>query len=118
MIPSSEEWGDKGERRHKLTPDADIKELLKALKKYKINCTIINESPDPLGDTLKTKGILKYSKITAILLILLSVIALIWKKSSKMTEKIRDLMMAYAERQKPDTTDKKEGNKKKDKMGL
>jgi len=53
------EYGEKGEKRHVLTPEKDIKELFKALKKHKINCTIINESPDPLGDALKMKKLLK-----------------------------------------------------------
>jgi deoxyribonuclease IV len=49
------EWTDKGERRHKLTETKDIKELISYLKKYKIDITIINESPDPFGDSLKMK---------------------------------------------------------------
>jgi len=44
---------------HQTTPEKDIKELLQALKKHKINCTIINESPSPLRDTIKTKEILE-----------------------------------------------------------
>jgi deoxyribonuclease IV len=47
-------WGPKGERKHELTKDGDLKELLGYLKKYKISTRIINESPDVLGDTLKT----------------------------------------------------------------
>lgn len=57
------EFGAKGERRHLMTKPKDIKELVKYLKKYRINCTIINESPDPLGDTLKTKKILEKMKL-------------------------------------------------------
>ncbi len=53
------EFSDKGERRHLMTKPKDIKKLLTYLKKYRINCMIINESPDPLGDTLKTKKILE-----------------------------------------------------------
>ncbi len=49
------EWTEKGERRHKLTETKDIKELISYLKKYKIDITIINESPDPFGDALKMK---------------------------------------------------------------
>jgi len=49
------EWTEKGERRHKLTETKDIKELISYLKKYKIDVTIINESPDPFGDALKMK---------------------------------------------------------------
>jgi deoxyribonuclease-4 len=50
-------WTDKGERKHKLTETKDIKELFKYLKKYNIDCTIINESPDPFGDAVKMKGL-------------------------------------------------------------
>lgn len=49
------EYSEKGERRHILTKEKDIEKLLKALKKYKINITIINESPDPFGDCVKSK---------------------------------------------------------------
>lgn len=52
------EWAQKGEKRHILTPDSEIKELLKAIKKSNIPATIINESPDPIGDAIKTKKIL------------------------------------------------------------
>ncbi len=48
------EFTDKGERRHLITPIAKIKELLKYIKKYKVDITIINESPDPVGDSIKT----------------------------------------------------------------
>lgn len=53
------EYSEKGERHHILTPESEIKELLKALKKHNLDCTIINESPDPIGDALKMKKILK-----------------------------------------------------------
>ncbi len=52
------EYGEKGEIRHLMTETKDIKELIGLLKKYKIDVTIINESPDPMGDSLKTKKIL------------------------------------------------------------
>lgn len=52
------EFTSKGERKHLLTPEADIKELFHYLKKYKIDCTIINESPNPLGDAVKMKRML------------------------------------------------------------
>ena len=52
------EWTEKGERKHLLTTDKEIKELFTLLKKYKIDCTIINESPDPEGDALKMKKLL------------------------------------------------------------
>ena len=52
------EFGDKGERNHKLTPDDEIRKLLKVLPKNK-KITIINESPDPIGDSEKTLKIWK-----------------------------------------------------------
>jgi len=51
-------FGDKGERSHKLTPESEIKRLLSALPRNK-DITIINESPDPIGDSLKSKSILE-----------------------------------------------------------
>jgi len=53
------EYTEKGERRHLLCEKKDIKELLQFALKSNKNMTIINESPDPLGDTLKTKKILE-----------------------------------------------------------
>ena len=52
------EWTAKGERRHLITAEKDIKELLTYIKKYKADVTIINESPDSYGDCVKTKKIL------------------------------------------------------------
>ena len=52
------EWTAKGERRHLVTETKDIKELLEYIKKYGADVTIINESPDPFGDCVKTKRIL------------------------------------------------------------
>lgn len=51
------EYTEKGERRHILTPDSEIKSLLQAIKKHNLDCTIINESPDTLGDAIKMKKI-------------------------------------------------------------
>ena len=51
-------WGDKGERNHELTEEKEIQELLEALPKNK-DIVIINESPDPVGDSVKS---LKISK--------------------------------------------------------
>ncbi|MBW2992086.1 TIM barrel protein [Candidatus Woesearchaeota archaeon] len=48
------EYTPKGEKRHKITPNSEIKELLKWIRKYRLDITIINESPDPYGDSLKT----------------------------------------------------------------
>ena len=52
------EWTAKGERRHLITEAKDIKELLRYILKYKVDITIINESPDIFGDSVKTKKIL------------------------------------------------------------
>ena len=49
------EWGEKGEKNHKLTPDKEIKELVSEILKRKKSVTIINESPDPVKDTLRTR---------------------------------------------------------------
>jgi deoxyribonuclease-4 len=54
-------FGTKGERSHKLTPTDHLKELLSILPKNK-NITIINESPNPVGDSVKSLEISK--KIT------------------------------------------------------
>src|SRR3989338_6185994 len=51
------EWTAKGERRHLLTPDKEIKDLLNEIVKRKIDITVINESPDPIGDAYKMKQI-------------------------------------------------------------
>lgn len=53
------EYTAKGERRHIPTPIPRIKELLKYIKKYKADITIINEAPDPVGDSVKTVRLLK-----------------------------------------------------------
>jgi len=51
------EFSEKGERRHIRTPTSRIKELAKEILKNKTNITVINESPNPLLDSLKTKKI-------------------------------------------------------------
>ena len=53
------EYTEKGERRHLITPDSEIKELISFLKKYNVDITVINESPDPFGDSLKSKELAK-----------------------------------------------------------
>lgn len=53
------EWTEKGERRHIITDENYIKELLGYVIKYKADITIINESPDTFGDCIKTKNILE-----------------------------------------------------------
>ena len=52
------EWTEAGERRHLITEAKDIKELLSHLKKYEISIRIVNESPDPFGDAVKSRKIL------------------------------------------------------------
>ncbi|MCX6749083.1 MAG: TIM barrel protein [Candidatus Pacearchaeota archaeon] len=46
------DFGEKGERNHKLTPEAEIKKLLEILPKNK-DILIINESPSPVEDSVK-----------------------------------------------------------------
>lgn len=53
------EFTKKGERRHIITTKEDLLPLLKAVKSAKADITIINESPDPIGDTLKAKKLFK-----------------------------------------------------------
>ena len=58
------DFGDKGEKKHILTPEKEIKKLLAAIKKNKVNSlTIINESPSPVHDSIKTLMIAKSMKI-------------------------------------------------------
>ncbi|MFH1585921.1 MAG: TIM barrel protein [archaeon] len=45
------EYGEKGERRHKKTPEKDLRDLISKLPKRK-DVVIINESPDPVRDSL------------------------------------------------------------------
>ncbi|MCL6500577.1 MAG: TIM barrel protein [Candidatus Pacearchaeota archaeon] len=47
------EYTSKGERRHKVTTESKLKELLRWIKKYNLSITIINESPAPYTDSLK-----------------------------------------------------------------
>jgi len=49
------EFTNKGEKRHRLTEKKAITDLLRHIFKQKIDITIINESPDPIGDSLKTR---------------------------------------------------------------
>ncbi len=51
-------YGEKGEKKHKMLETSEITSLFKLLKKYKIDCTIICESPDPVKDALKMKKLL------------------------------------------------------------
>lgn len=51
------EFSSKGERNHKITPENELKELLSVLPKNK-EIVIINESPSPVGDSVKGLKIL------------------------------------------------------------
>jgi len=53
------EFTEKGERRHQLTPENDMKELMGEIFKRKMDITIINESPNPIGDSVKMKNVLE-----------------------------------------------------------
>lgn len=52
------EFTAKGEKKHLTTRENDIATLLKHIVKRKLDVTIINESPEPLRDAVKTKKIL------------------------------------------------------------
>jgi len=51
------EFTAKGEKKHLLTKEKDIAALLKHIIKRRMDVTIINESPQPLRDAIKTKKI-------------------------------------------------------------
>ncbi|MBR9677359.1 TIM barrel protein [Candidatus Woesearchaeota archaeon] len=55
------EYTAKGERRHLITQQKDIEKLIAALQKYGFSAVIINESPDPISDAVKTKKIIEQS---------------------------------------------------------
>ena len=57
------EYTEKGERRHVLTEDDRIKTLISEVIKRNVDITIINESPDPFGDSVKTKRIVEKHKL-------------------------------------------------------
>jgi len=52
------EYGKNGEKKHLITSERTIKSLLKILPKNK-DITIINESPDPFGDSVKSLKVWK-----------------------------------------------------------
>jgi len=52
------EYSEKGERRHVLTSKRDIIPLVQEIVKENKDITIINESPDPLNDSIKIKEVL------------------------------------------------------------
>ena len=47
------EYTSKGERRHLVTSEKRLKELLTWIKRYNLSITIINESPQPFKDSVK-----------------------------------------------------------------
>lgn len=47
------EYGSKGEKHHIPIDVKEWKKIVSELKKAKLNCTIICEAPDPIGDALK-----------------------------------------------------------------
>jgi len=51
-------YGEKGERSHKITPDSELRKLLEVLPKNK-EIVIINESPEPVKDSVKAIKIWK-----------------------------------------------------------
>lgn len=52
------EWTEKGEKRHLGLTDDVIKPFISAVIKHNPDITIINESPEPIGDAVKISGIL------------------------------------------------------------
>ena len=58
------EFGLKGEKNHKKTSEKEIEKLGEAIKDNHIkDITIINESPDPINDSIKTIDIFKKLKL-------------------------------------------------------
>jgi deoxyribonuclease-4 len=53
------EYTEKGERRHKITEPKVITPLAKHILKNKVDITVINESPDPVGDSVKMQKIIE-----------------------------------------------------------
>ncbi len=52
------EYTSKGERKHLITQEKDIKELFSYLNELNMEISIINESPQPLEDAIKMKKLL------------------------------------------------------------
>lgn len=52
-------YGDKGEKNHIMTPKKDLEELISFLKKTGQRVIIINESPDPVKDSVLGVKIMK-----------------------------------------------------------
>jgi deoxyribonuclease IV len=53
------EWTAKGEKNHRITAREDLLPLIREILKRKADITLINESPDPIGDALKTKKLIE-----------------------------------------------------------
>jgi deoxyribonuclease-4 len=53
------EYTSKGERKHLITQEKDIKELFQHLHKLDLTISIVNESPQPTEDAIKMKKLLK-----------------------------------------------------------
>ncbi|MFH1409317.1 MAG: TIM barrel protein [Nanoarchaeota archaeon] len=51
------EFGDRGEKKHLVTPKAEASKLLKEIRKRDVDITIINESPQMMKDCLMMKHI-------------------------------------------------------------
>ena len=56
------EFTSKGEKRHLLTSESKLRELLRWIKRYNLSITIINESPQPYKDSVKGLKIWKSLK--------------------------------------------------------
>ncbi|MFH1791650.1 MAG: TIM barrel protein [Candidatus Omnitrophota bacterium] len=59
------EYGDKGERKHRITSRKDLMPLLTEIARRDVDITIINESPDPVRDCIKTKKLYRTIKAAA-----------------------------------------------------
>ncbi len=53
------EYTSKGERRHLITSESKLRELLSYVSRYNLSITIINESPSPFNDSLKAARVWK-----------------------------------------------------------
>lgn len=59
------EYTEKGERRHVITEKNIIAPLVKKILEHKVNITIINESPDPINDSMKMKKAFDQKRLTS-----------------------------------------------------
>ncbi|MFW5990934.1 MAG: TIM barrel protein [Candidatus Nanoarchaeia archaeon] len=51
------EWGEKGEKKHLITPEDAIEPLARTVTENALDITIINESPEPIEDAVKMKEV-------------------------------------------------------------